>query len=209
MTEPGHPDGPVVDPRVEAAAARLTRPGGWNLWPADARRIAADVVATVDALTAEAIVDALHPEFGTEWREPDGVIWQAVHAVELERDAALAEAERLRTENAALIDDSAAWLLGYDAARVHFTAEAAAALDEAVQSAAVPVGYELVRIPEVDEVLEEDDPQCTCTHPTHHSGRCTNDADQGELCLPCIHGCEEPEERHWHPNDDYGPEIPS
>lgn len=101
----------------------------------------------------------------------------------------LDEIERLRTENAALINDSAAWLLGYDAARVYFTAEAAAALDEAVQSAAVPVGWQLVRIPEVDDILEEDDPQCSCTHPHHHTGRCANEADNGGLCLPCIHGC--------------------
>lgn len=27
---------------------------------------------------AEILTEALHPEFGTEWREPDGIIWQAV-----------------------------------------------------------------------------------------------------------------------------------
>ena len=66
-----------------------------------------------------------------------------------------------------------------------------AVLDEAIQAAdaAVAVGWQLVRIPEADDILEEDDPQCSCTHPHHHTGRCANDADNGGLCLPCIHGC--------------------
>lgn len=35
----------------------------------------------------EALTGALHPEFGTEWREPDGVIYKAVQeAVQAERD---------------------------------------------------------------------------------------------------------------------------
>ena len=47
---------------------------------------------------ADALVNALHPEFGTEWQE-GGILWNAIHAVEEERDAALAEVERLRAEN--------------------------------------------------------------------------------------------------------------
>lgn len=46
---------------------------------------------------ADALVNALHPEFGTEWQE-GGILWNAIHAVEEERDAALAEVERLRDE---------------------------------------------------------------------------------------------------------------
>lgn len=77
-------------------------------------------------------------------------------------DAALEEIERLRT-----------------------------ALDEVFSGGAVqvPSGWELVRIPEVDDILEEEDPQCSCTHPHHHTGRCANEADNGGMCLPCIHGC--------------------
>lgn len=43
----------------------------------------------LDALVAERVreelTNALHPEFGTEWREPDGIIYQAVQQALTER----------------------------------------------------------------------------------------------------------------------------
>ena len=43
----------------------------------------------------EALVGALHPEFGTEWREPDGVIYKAVQQARADaRREVLAEVER-------------------------------------------------------------------------------------------------------------------
>jgi hypothetical protein len=32
----------------------------------------------------DALTGALHPEFGTEWREPDGVIWKAAQEAKAE-----------------------------------------------------------------------------------------------------------------------------
>lgn len=89
----------------------------------------------------------------------------ALKAVTRERDEARAEVERLTV-----------------------------AIEEAIAAAgaAVAVGWELVKIPEGDEVFpeeEDEDPQCTCEHPVHHAARCANEADNGGLCLPCIHGC--------------------
>lgn len=37
------------------------------------------VAGIVRAHTFDALEGALHPEFGTAWREPDGVIWKATH----------------------------------------------------------------------------------------------------------------------------------
>lgn len=45
-------------------------------------------------LVSEALTDCLHPEFGTEWREPDGSIWQAI-------EAARADARRQAGEDVA------------------------------------------------------------------------------------------------------------
>ena len=43
----------------------------------------------VAELVSQVLTDALHPEFGTEWREPDGVIYRAVRQA---RQDALREA---------------------------------------------------------------------------------------------------------------------
>lgn len=39
-------------------------------------------------IVSDALTDALHPEFGTEWREPDGIIWKTVQEALAERDTA-------------------------------------------------------------------------------------------------------------------------
>lgn len=55
----------------------------------------------IDPTIADAITDALHPEFGTEWQEPDGIIWKALAEREAEVRERIAaetrkEADRFR-----------------------------------------------------------------------------------------------------------------
>lgn len=83
------------DDAVRAAATAIRR----YVFPDDATYVASVAVDAaaphlIPEIAQEALIGALHPEFGTEWREPDGVIWKAIHAVEVERDEALAQSER-------------------------------------------------------------------------------------------------------------------
>lgn len=48
---------------------------------------AAVILADLRPLIQEVITGLLHPEFGTEWRAPDGVIHQAVQQIQAEADA--------------------------------------------------------------------------------------------------------------------------
>ncbi len=49
-------------------------------------------------IEAEALTDALHPEFGTEWQEPDGVIWKAVDQARAEeRERVARDVRKMRT----------------------------------------------------------------------------------------------------------------
>ena len=43
------------------------------------------------AIVQEEVTGLLHPEFGTEWREPDGVIWQAIQQAKAEALESAAE----------------------------------------------------------------------------------------------------------------------
>lgn len=44
-------------------------------------------------LASELPTDMLHPEFGTEWREPDGVIWKAIQSEKARADKAQQECD--------------------------------------------------------------------------------------------------------------------
>lgn len=50
------------------------------------------ITARVQQAAEESLTGALHPEFGTEWREPNGIIWKAIQQVEAERDEARSRA---------------------------------------------------------------------------------------------------------------------
>jgi hypothetical protein len=111
------------DDAVRAAAEALRRPGGWNLWPADAERIARDAVdAAAPHLTADlvrerdealAALTELRPladamlcgEADVLRRERDEALALVAEGereftrVANERDEALAEVERLRADH--------------------------------------------------------------------------------------------------------------
>lgn len=65
-----------VTPRSQRAGASTSRAGTTGC--STCREVAPEPPSDIADIVSEALTDALHPEFGTEWREPDGVIYKAV-----------------------------------------------------------------------------------------------------------------------------------
>lgn len=89
----------TTDPAVTAVSEALLLTGSLPL-DAGERAFAARVAvaAARPIIIAEALTDALHPEFGIEWREPDGVIWNAVDQARAEeRERVARDVRKMRT----------------------------------------------------------------------------------------------------------------
>lgn len=77
---------------AEVLRREFWRPENGGQWQRIAKAVlASDWLASHDAALIEAgkeaLADALHPEFGTEWREPDGIIWKAAQQARAEGKA--------------------------------------------------------------------------------------------------------------------------
>ena len=69
----------------------------------DRAALAVQVRATHGEVAEEVLTSALHPEFGYEWRKPDGRIWQALQQARLD---AFAEAVKVVERRRDLLNDA-------------------------------------------------------------------------------------------------------
>lgn len=67
-------DAPNIEELVQGALMQATDPNRPKELPAASLMIR----EALDEAASEALTNALHPEFGTEWQEPDGRVYQAV-----------------------------------------------------------------------------------------------------------------------------------